>query len=256
MPRHQTSRNIAVVEQADDKLAVFRKYAQISAEIQELGSALLGLIEALLIIIATCFLYSGIIETHGNYSSFVFIAGQIISLVVNCLDCYELISHTLAEVKHVDFPLVSHFITTSSYIVGTLMIILGNTLTLSYIQAFDAAAWVFFVGSLLFTVGAVFGSSGDSLIEADQFVLFFRSLFGKCNTVGTFCFLFGSCLGVVKIWSPPLVAKWLGNILAATFQSGGVFFLLASLVSILIISHKHRKKEHVLNEKAALFHIH
>jgi hypothetical protein len=52
------------------------------------------------------------------------------------------------------------------------------------------------------------------------------------------------------------VAKWLGNILAATFQSGGVFFLLASLVSMLIIVHKHGKKEHVLNEKAALFHIH
>jgi hypothetical protein len=78
-----------------------------------------GSLEALLIIIATCFLYSGIIETHGNYSSYVFIAGQIISLVVNCLDCYELISHTIAEVKHIDFPLVAHFITTSSYI-GTL----------------------------------------------------------------------------------------------------------------------------------------
>lgn len=182
-----------------------------------------------MIVVATCFLYSGIIETHGNYSSYVFITGQVISLVVNCLDCYELISHSLTKVQHADFPLISHFITTASYIsmflilhlslsylVGTLLIILGNTLTLSYIQAFDAAAWVFLsgaycshefrgscVGSLLFAVGAVFGAS-DSLIEADQFVIFFRSLFGKCNTVGTFAFLFGSCLGVVKIWSPPL----------------------------------------------------
>lgn len=53
-----------------------------------------------------------------------------------------------------------------------------------------------------------------------------------------------------------IVAKWLGNIIAATFQSGGVFFSLASLLSMLIIAHKHKKKEHILNEKAALFRIH
>jgi len=134
------------------------------------------------------------------------------------MDCYELMTHTSKQ--SIDFPLVSHFITTISYLIGTLLIIMGNFLTLSYFQAFSSASWVFLSGSILFTVGAVFGAS-DSLIEADQFVVFFRSLFGKCNIAGTIAFLFGSVIGVVKIWAPSQVAKWLSNIVSATFQAGG-----------------------------------
>lgn len=96
MPRHQTSRELDTTEDNQtDKLAVFRKYAQLSAEIQEYGSAALGALEgifwirmsflknifvdhlAILIIVATSFLYSGIVETKGNYASFAFITGQV-----------------------------------------------------------------------------------------------------------------------------------------------------------------------------------
>ena len=48
MPRHQTSRELDASEDHQaDKLAVFRKYAQISAEIQEYGSAALGALEGI-----------------------------------------------------------------------------------------------------------------------------------------------------------------------------------------------------------------
>jgi hypothetical protein len=42
MPRHQTSRNL-LSSDPDEKLEVFRKYAQISLELQEYGSAILGI---------------------------------------------------------------------------------------------------------------------------------------------------------------------------------------------------------------------
>lgn len=48
MPRHQTSRELDTTEDNQtDKLAVFRKYAQLSAEIQEYGSAALGALEGI-----------------------------------------------------------------------------------------------------------------------------------------------------------------------------------------------------------------
>lgn len=50
MPRHQTSRELDAsdADQHSDKLAIFRKYAQMSAEIQEYGSAALGALEGIL----------------------------------------------------------------------------------------------------------------------------------------------------------------------------------------------------------------
>jgi len=255
MPRHVTSRRMTA-EPDNKKLSVFKHLAHISAEIQEYGSAGLGAVEALLIVAATAFLYSTTLTVYVNYASFIFISGQVVSLIVNGLDFYELLSHTFSPKFHstggYNFPTIAHFIITGSYIMGSLLICLGNTLVLSYIEAYAAAPWVFLAGSIFFTIGAAFGSS-DSMIQADQFVKFFGSLFGKCNIVGTFSFLFGSVLGVVKLWAPTGVDDWLQNIIAATFQTGGIFFFLASLISIFIIIHKH-KAHHEHHETDKLSH--
>jgi len=128
---------------------------------------------------------------------------------------------------------------------------------LSYIAAYDAAKWIFLAGSCFFVLGAVFGAS-DSLIKADQFILFFGSLFGKCMIAGTFAFLFGSAMGVLQIWAKDNIEHpggvfWISNIQAASLQAGGVFFLLGSLLSFVMIVHKNAAREDV-TEKTYLIH--
>jgi len=251
MPRHQTARKIGDQGPEDAKLSVFRKYAQISAKVQEYGSASLSAIEAVLTIVAASFLYTNTIGVYTNYASYFFIIGQSISLVPNSMDMYELIGH-MRRTPVWGFMVISHFIVVASYITGTLLIICGSVLTLNWLSLFIAAPWVFLAASVFFTMGAVFGAS-DSLINADPFTIFFGSLFGKCMVGGTFSFLFGSILGVIKVWSEPAGNFWISNIQAGTFQAGGIFFLLGAIFSFVMIVYKYKQREErIINEHSSL----
>jgi hypothetical protein len=148
MPRHQTSRQMeSEISIPSEKLDILRKYAQISIRVQEYGSSTLSAVEAILVIISTCFLYSSLISTYANYASYFLIAAQAISLIPNCLDMYELLGFLKRNSdKFWEFTVISHFIVVSSYIIGTLLIICGSILTLSYVAAFEASPWVFLAG--------------------------------------------------------------------------------------------------------------
>jgi len=252
MPRHQTTRKLGAEGIEDARLTVFRRYAQISAKVQEYGSASLSAVEAILVIAGASFLYTSTINVYANYASYCFIIGQCISLVPNALDMYELIGH-MNRTPVWGFAIISHFIVVASYIIGTLLIICGSILTLSWVAIYFAAPWIFLAGSTFFTIGAVFGAS-DTLNHADPFTTFFGSLFGKCMVGGTFAFLMGSVLGIVRVWSDESGAFWISNILAGTFQTGGVFFLFGSIFSLIIIIYKYKKKEEekYINEHTTL----
>jgi len=238
MPRHQTSRLVGHHHvESSDKLNLLRHYAHLSNRIQEYGSAALSAVEALLVIIGTCFLYSSFIKLYSDYASYCLIAGQAISLIPNCLDMYELLHH----IHQTDwkFTTISHFIVVASYITGTLLIIIGSILTLSYVQAFSAAPWIFLSGSIFFVIGSIFGAT-DTLIDTDPIIIFFGSLFGKCMIIGTGAFLFSSVLGIIRIWADG--DFWVANIQAGTMQSGGVCFLMGSFFAFVMIQYKHQLK--------------
>jgi len=248
MPRHQTSRQIGEVTAPSEKLDILREYARISNRVQEYGSAGLAAIEAIFVIISCAFLFPNMLDLYPNYASYFLIVAQAISLIPNCLDLYELLGFLKKNpTKLTEFTVASHLIVVSSYIIGTLLIICGSVFTLNYVKAYQAAPWIYLGGSIFFAVGAVFGAS-DSLIKANPFLLFFGSLFGKCMIVGTFAFLFGSVLGVIKIWADiwqPGGGLLIGFILAGTFQTGGLFFLIGAALSIVMITYKnvHRDDE-------------
>jgi hypothetical protein len=147
MPRHQTSRQIGDPTAPSEKLDILRKYAQISNRVQEYGSAALSSLEAILMIISSCFLYTSLIDGYGNTASLFLITSQCISLVPNALDLYELIGFLKKNPdRFTEFTVVSHLIVVASYIIGTLLLICGAVFTLSYVAAFYAAPWVFLAG--------------------------------------------------------------------------------------------------------------
>jgi len=252
MPRHQTSRQIGEVAHPSEKLDILREYARISNRVQEYGSAGLAAVEALLVIISCAFLYPNMLGLYPNYASYFLIVAQAISLIPNCLDLYELLGFlTKSPAKLTEFTVASHLIVVSSYIIGTILIICGSVFTLNYVAAYQAAPWIYLSGSVFFAIGAIFGAS-DSLIKASPFLLFFGSLFGKCMIIGTFAFLFGSVLGVIKIWADVSAGLWIGFILAGTFQTGGLFFLIGAGLSFVMITYKNIHHDDGKTEKTSL----
>jgi hypothetical protein len=138
MPRHQTSRCVETF---------FFKYAKPLKRFQEYFSAFLAAIEAMLIIVATCFLYSSQVSNHINYSSYCFISGQCLSLIPNTIDFFELLYFLKKQPRKIClFSVISHLLVTLFYIAGTILIIIGSILTLNHISIFAPAPWVFFSG--------------------------------------------------------------------------------------------------------------
>jgi len=82
------------------------------------------------------------------------------------------------------------------------------------------AAWAYFTGTVLFTVGSIFFLSTVGLMHAGAW----------CFVIGSLLFVLGACINVLQIVKArSLISLQLMNLTAVTFVVGSVLFTVASV---------------------------
>ncbi len=139
-------------------------------------------------------------EKYADLGAWTFFGGSLLYLVVTGHDMLETHHYWRAKKGHTRY-IVGEYIAAASYLVGTILFVVGSIFFLSKVGMFHAGAWCFILGSLLFVVGA-----GINVLQ------------------------------VIKSSSP--VTLQLMNLTAVTFVVGAVLFTVASVPYLWQVTNK------------------
>lgn len=132
------------------------------------------------------------LEAYANLGAWLFILGSLFYLVVTGHDLAEVVRFARTRKGRPTIWDRLEALAAASYLIGTILFVVGSVFFLSWVGLFHAGAWCFVIGSLLFVLGAVV-----------------------------------NVLQVVQ--APEKVTLQLMNLTALTFVTGSVLFTVASI---------------------------
>ena len=182
-------------------------------------------------------------EKYSAAGAWLFIAGSLIYLAVTANDFMETVNHY----RH--HPLqgkktMLEFITSTGYVVGCILFLVGSALFLPKVELEGWGAWCFIVGSALFAVGATINIT--QITQAGSLVtLQLLNAVAITFVIGSILFLVAAIPYLWPSHQSPL-SHTLHTYLAAQFIFASVLFLLGGLVNFYRSyrsHHLHRNKE-------------
>jgi YrhK-like protein len=177
------------------------------------------------------------LDHWSNLGAWLFVAGSLLYLVVNIHDAIEVTLHH-RELRRQDEPtglnlkiekLKIEVVATGTYLVGSVLFIVGSLSFLSQIDWVHTGAWCFIVGSFLFVVGASVNIL--QILQAETFVTMqLMNLTAVTFVVGSVLFAVAS---IPYLWSFAAAAdqRHVLDFVAAQFVLGSALFVVGGIIN-------------------------
>lgn len=179
-----------------------------------------------LVFIAGSVLFFPRFEAYADVGAWTFFAGSLLYLVVTVHDFVEVRRHWRGPGAR-DRGEVLEYTAAASYVVGTVLFIVGSVCFLSSVGWYSAGAWCFIVGSLLFTLGACINVLQIVTAESMR-TLQLMNLTAVTFVVGSVLFTVAS---VPYLWTVPSegARDTLYTFLAWQYLIGSVLFFMGGV---------------------------
>lgn len=200
-----------------------------------------------LIFIAGSILFFPRFSAWENLGAWLFFGGSLLFLVVTVHDVAE-VGKFWRRFRTQNAARQVEVVTSVSYLVGTLMFTVGSLFFLSWWGWYEAAAWLFVTGSLLFAVGAT--GNVLQIIQAPSLVCMqLLNLTAVSFLVGSTLFVVGSIPYLWQIASPT-DRHVLFAYLAWQYLVGSVLFFLGGVFNYSRIHVANRRQRKLPNPEA------
>lgn len=218
MPHLFTNR-VRLYDLTDDRVdrrAHFR-WESINAVLYKLGG---------LVFIAGSILFFPRFKAYEDIGAWIFFAGSLLYLVVTAHDMIEVWRHW-RRAKRPGWLKYCEWLAASSYLLGTILFLIGSIFFLSFVEMAKAGAWCFIVGSLLFVIGACVNVL-QVITSQSLLILQLMNLTAVSFVVGSVLFTVAS---IPYLWNFSAVKdkEQLFAFLAWQYLVGSVLFLLGGI---------------------------
>lgn len=201
----------------DPELRSHFRWESFNAAAYEIGGVLF-------VLGSVCFFPS--LSAWADAGAWIFFAGSVLYLVVTLHDLAEILRRGGGDAAHLRRM---ELIAAWSYVVGTVMFLVGSVFFLSWMGMERPAAWLFILGSLLFVLGAVINVLQSFLAESPE-QLRLMNITGLTFVVGSVLFAVAS---VPYLWTvrDAADAAELFAFLAWQYLTGSALFLLGGVAN-------------------------
>jgi predicted membrane channel-forming protein YqfA (hemolysin III family) len=146
MPHHFVNRpRFQAVERTTSSLRHQFTWESVNALVYLIGSGMF---------IWASVLFYPLLEERADRGAWVFFFASLLYLVVTSHDAYEVAQYQRPRDTESPLWMRSEVVSVTSYLLGTVLFAVGSLFFLSSIGRYDAGAWCFVLGSLLFVLGA------------------------------------------------------------------------------------------------------
>lgn len=172
-------------------------------------------------------LFFPLLEERADRGAWIFFFASVLYLVVTGHDAYEVAQYRRRRDPETAIWNRSEAWAAGSYFIGTVLFAVGSIFFLSWVGRFDAGAWCFVLGSLLFVVGATIDVL--QIVQAsDLFTLQLMNLTALAFVTGSVLFTVASVPYLFSFDSTD-DERTIDAFLAAQFVVGSVLFLVGGL---------------------------
>jgi predicted membrane channel-forming protein YqfA (hemolysin III family) len=144
-----------------------------------------------LFFIAGSILFFPELSTYADLGAWIYILGSLLYLLVTGHDMAEVIRYERVRVRRPTFWEKLEFWAATTYVIGTVLFVVGSIFFLSWVGLSAAGAWCFVIGSFLFVVGATINVL-QIVQAADLFTLQLMNLTALTFVTGSLLFMVAS----------------------------------------------------------------